>query len=153
MKSLSLSLYLSVHLINCVKCVRPKAYLYNLARKKTIQHVVSFFLMDEICSTFFRPKELFFGWKNGFSAEKLGNRSILTVSVRFLSFGRKKEIGTENYNQRISPSLTKLWRLRTPANTENLVSKMTPAFPKLNLLSIPIICFHFLYFYLILFIF
>jgi hypothetical protein len=66
-------------------------------------------------------------------------------------FGRKNEIATEKQNQRNAPSITKLQGLRTPTNIENLVSKMTPTFPKLNLLSIRIICFHFLYFYLILF--
>ena len=68
-------------------------------------------------------------------------------------FDQKHEIGTENKNQRIAPILPELRRLRTPANTENSVLKMTPSFPKLNLLLIPIICFHFLYFYLILFLF
>jgi hypothetical protein len=67
------------------------------------------------------------------------------------SFGRKIEIGTVLRNYRIPPSLPELWRLRTLANTQNLVSKMTPKFAKLNLLSIPIICFHFHYFYPILF--
>jgi hypothetical protein len=36
LKSLSPSLYMSIHLMNCVKCVRPKAYLYNLARNEMI---------------------------------------------------------------------------------------------------------------------
>jgi hypothetical protein len=66
-------------------------------------------------------------------------------------FSRKNEIATENQNQINAPSITKLQRLWTPANIENLVSKMTPAFPKLNLFSICIIFFHFLYFNLILF--
>jgi hypothetical protein len=61
LKSLSLSLYMSVHLMNCVKCVRSKVYLYNLARKEMIRRVVSFFPTDEICSTIFWPKEWFFG--------------------------------------------------------------------------------------------
>jgi hypothetical protein len=36
LKSLSSSLYQSVHPMNCVKCVQPKAYLCNLEQKKTI---------------------------------------------------------------------------------------------------------------------
>ena len=56
LKSLSQSLYLSIHPMNCVKCVRPKAYLYNLVRNETIRRVVSFFPTDEIRSTIFRPK-------------------------------------------------------------------------------------------------
>jgi hypothetical protein len=63
LKSLSSSLYLSVHPMNCVKCVRPKAYLYNLARKKMIQRVISFFPTERIRSTVFQPKEWFFGRK------------------------------------------------------------------------------------------
>jgi hypothetical protein len=58
LKSLFLSLYLFVHLMDCVKCVWKKSYLYNLARKKTIRPVVSFFLTDGIRSTVFRPKDL-----------------------------------------------------------------------------------------------
>ena len=58
LKSLSSSLYLSVHPMNCVKCVQPKAYLYNLAQNKMIRRVVSFFPMDEIRSTVFWPKPL-----------------------------------------------------------------------------------------------
>jgi hypothetical protein len=60
LKSLSLSLYLFVHLMDCVKFVRRKSYLYNLVRKKTIQRVVSYFPTDRIRSTVFRPKELIF---------------------------------------------------------------------------------------------
>jgi hypothetical protein len=63
LKSLSLSSYMSVHPMNCVKCVQTKAYLYDLARNETIQRVFSFFLTDEIRSTRFRPKEGFFGRK------------------------------------------------------------------------------------------
>jgi len=59
LKSLSSSLYLFVHSMDCVQCVRPKAYLYNLTWKKTIRRVVSFFPTNGICSTVFRPKELF----------------------------------------------------------------------------------------------
>jgi hypothetical protein len=88
-KSLSPILYLSIHPMNCVKCVRSKSYLYNLARNETIRRVFSFFSTDGIRSTAFRLKE----W---FSTENLGNSSVLTVFVRFWSFGQKKEIGTEN---------------------------------------------------------
>jgi hypothetical protein len=63
LKSLSSSLYMSVHPMNCVKCVRSKAYLYNLAQNETIRRVFSFFLTDGIRSTAFWPKEGFFGRK------------------------------------------------------------------------------------------
>lgn len=99
-----------------------------------------------------------FGRKNYYFRRKIGKPFNLTDSVKFYSFGRKKnffgrkhEIGTEDRNQRNAPSIGKLQRLQTPTNIENMVSKMTPAFSKLNLLSICIICFHFHYFYLIFF--
>jgi hypothetical protein len=38
-------------------------------------------------------------------------------------------------NLRIPSSLLELWRLQTPENTQNLVSKLIPTFAKLNLLS------------------
>jgi hypothetical protein len=98
------------------------------------------------------------------SAENLGNRLFFTDSVRITYFGRKKlsfsrkilsaekpTNGTVCRNLRIPSSLPELWRLQTPANTQNLVSKLIPTFAKLNLLSMDIICFHFHYFYLILF--
>ena len=82
--------------------------------------------------------------------------SVSTKIIVFQSkyyFRWKHEIETENKNQRTAPRLLELRRLQTAANTKNLVSKLTPTFRKLNLLSIPTICFHFLYFYLILFIY
>jgi hypothetical protein len=66
-------------------------------------------------------------------------------------FSRKLVNGTVCRNLRIPSSLLELWRLQTPANTQNLVWKLIPTFAKLNLLSMDIICFHFHYFYLILF--
>jgi hypothetical protein len=89
LKSLSPSSYLSVHPMNCVKCVWLKSYLYNLARNETIRRVFSFFPANRIRSTGFRPKE-------GFSAENLGNHSVLTVSVRIYSFSRNNIFSAEN---------------------------------------------------------
>jgi hypothetical protein len=60
--------------------------------------------------------------------------------------GRKLANETVCRNQIIPSNLLELWRLQTPANTHILVSKMTPAFAKFNLLSIHIIYFHFHFF-------
>jgi len=125
--------------VNCVKCVRTKAFLYDLAQSETKRHVSSLFLADEILSPTFQLK-------NNCLRQKLGNRLFFTDSVRITYFYRKLENGIVCRNLRIPSSLPKLWKLWTPTNTQNLVSKLIPTFAKLNRLSMNIICFHFHYF-------
>jgi hypothetical protein len=50
--------------MNCVKCVWPKAYLYDLARNEMIRRVFSFFPCDGIRLNIFQPKQGFFGQKH-----------------------------------------------------------------------------------------